>query len=119
MEKVKGAVMQKMEKVKGAVMQKMEKVKGAVMQKMEADIGSKETPQKRARATCLYIYISYYIILYYILLYYIIYIYMSGFKFAGQKRHVEFLASRRTACRTFSVSMRSASASSCGHRSLW
>ena len=51
MEKVKGAVMQKMEKVKGAVMQKMEKVKGAVMQKMEADIGSKETPQKRGRAT--------------------------------------------------------------------
>ena len=49
--------MQKMEKVKGAVIQKMEKVKGAVMQKMEADIGSKETPQKRARATCLYIYI--------------------------------------------------------------
>ena len=40
-----------MEKVKGAVMQKMEKVKGAVMQKMEADIGSKETPQKRGRAT--------------------------------------------------------------------
>ena len=67
MEKVKGAVMQKMEKVKGAVMQKMEKVKGAVMQKMEADIGSKETPQKRARATCLYI--SYYIIFYYIILY--------------------------------------------------
>ena len=30
----------------------MEKVKGAVMQKMEADIGSKETPQKRARVTC-------------------------------------------------------------------
>ena len=110
--------MQKMEKVKGAVIQKMEKVKGAVMQKMEADIGSKETPQKRARATCLYIYI--YNILYYIILYFIIlYIYMSGFKFAGQKRHVEFLASRRTACRTFSVSMRSASASSCGHRSLW
>ena len=46
---VKGTVM---EKVEGTVMQKMEKVKGTVMQKMEADIGSKETPQKRARATC-------------------------------------------------------------------
>ena len=44
--------MQKMEKVKGTVMQKMEKVKGTVVQKMEADIGSKETPQKRATATC-------------------------------------------------------------------
>ena len=55
MEKVKGTVMQKMEKVKGTVMQKMEKVKGIVMQKMEADIGSKETPQKRARATCWHI----------------------------------------------------------------
>ena len=43
--------MQKMEEVKGTVMQKMEKVKGRVMQKMEADIGSKETLQKRARAT--------------------------------------------------------------------
>ena len=51
MEKVKGTVMQKMEKVKGTAMQKMEKVKGAVMQKMVADIGSKETPQKSARAT--------------------------------------------------------------------
>ena len=30
----------------------MEKVKGTVMQKMEADIGSKETLQKRAGATC-------------------------------------------------------------------
>ena len=54
MEKVKGTVMQEMEKVKGTgtVMQKMEKVKGTVMQKMEADIGSKETPQKRASPTC-------------------------------------------------------------------
>jgi hypothetical protein len=41
-----------MKKVKGKVMQKMERVKGTVMQKMEADIGSKEDPQKRARATC-------------------------------------------------------------------
>ena len=54
----------------------MKNVKETRMQKMEADIGSKETPKKRVRATYMYLYLCF-LIVYLICLYIYLYLYFK------------------------------------------